>query len=859
MTFGGTSHRKARSSCELQIASKRIATLASIIVVCSSLIAGAESPAGNQQSGSNANQDLNRARIEPAPQPKLLVSVVDDNGVAVQSARVTVTHLENHTLIKGETDFAGRREFSGLSAGLYRILLEKEGFYTAKLDEVRVDKEVALEVVLSYVQEFAESIDVTYSTPAIDITKTNAGESLDSQEILNIPHQTTSDIKSLLSFVPGIVQDTTGEIHLNGSASNQIYNQLDGFNMTNPVSGLFAFRVSTDALRSIEVLGSRYSAEYGKGSGGVIALNTGMGDDRYRFSATNFVPSVQTRKGLSLDRWTPRATFSGPLKRKHAWFYEAADAEYNLDIVNELPEGADRNRSWRVSNLAKAQVNLTQSNILTASFLFNRFHADHLGISRFNPVETTRDLTRKAYLLAIKEQSYFSNGSLLEIGFATSRFRVDEKPVAGDLPFIISPEGASGNYFKSSEERAGRSQLIANLYLPPVSQLGRHELKLGLGADRIVYDKQSRRRAITILRADRTLSRRILFEGLSNLKKNNFEASLYAQDRWSITPRSLVELGLRLDWDQIIRSTLLSPRLAFSHLLTRDGGTKIAGGAGLFYDATNLDLITRPLDGRRTDLFFSEDGLTLRRTPLETRFLAVESRLKASRYINWSVGADQKLPASIYLRVEVTGKLGSNGPAFFDASGDGLAEPDAVFELRSARRDRFGSLQITVRRAFSGGYEMMASYTRSSARSNAVLDFNIDTPIFSRETEGPLAWDTPNRFISWGWFPLVREFDLAYSLEWRDGFPFSVVNQDQQLVGPPNSRRLPAVFSLNVHVERRFQVMGLRWALRAGFNNVTGRDNPTGVNNNIDSPEFLTFGGAQGRAFTGRIRFLGRK
>ena len=52
---------------------------------------------------------------------------------------------------------------------------------------------------------------------------------------------------------------------------------------------------------------------------------------------------------------------------------------------------------------------------------------------------------------------------------------------------------------------------------------------------------------------------------------------------------------------------------------------------------------------------------------------------------------------------------------------------------------------------------------------------------------------------------------------------------------------------------------GLRWALRAGFNNVTGRDNPTGVNNNIDSPEFLTFGGAQGRAFTGRIRFLGRK
>ncbi len=787
------------------------------------------------------------------------MSVADDNGVAVQSARVTITHLESNILIKGDTDFAGRREFSRLNAGLYRVLVEKDGFYAAKFDEVRVGEVEALEVVLNHEQEFAESIDVTYSTPAINATKTNAGESLGSQEILNIPYPSTRDIKNLLPFIPGVVQDTAGEIHLNGSAPSQIFSQLDGFNVTNPVTGLFAFRVSADALRSIEVLGSRYSTEYGKGSGGVIALNTGMGDDRYRFSATNFVPSVQTRKGLSLDSWTPRATFSGPLKRKRAWFYEAADAEYNLDIINELPEGADRNHSWRISNLAKAQVNLNQSNILSAGFLFNRFHTDHLGISRFNPVETTRDLTRNAYLITVKEQSYFSNGSLLEIGLAASRFRVDEKPVAGDLPFIINPEGASGNFFKTSEERAGRLQLIANLFLPPVNRLGRHEFKLGLDADRIVYDKQSERRAITILRTDRTLSRRILFDGFSNLEKNNYEASLYAQDRWSITARSLVEFGLRVDWDQIIRRAPVSPRLAFSHLLTRDGSTKIAGGVGLFYDAANLDLITRPLDGRRTDLFFGEDGLTLLRPPLETQFRADESGLKAPRFINWSAGIDHKLPASIYLRVEVIGKRGRNGLAFFGADGGGPAEPDALFELSNAKRDRFDSLQITARRAFGRGYEMMASYTRSSARSNMVFDFNIDTPVFSSRTEGPLPWDTPNRFISWGWFPLVRRFDLAYSLEWRDGFPFSLVDQNQQVVGTPNSRRLPAHFSLNVHVERRFQMLGLRWALRAGFNNVTGRDNPTGVNNNIDSPEFLTFGGAQGRAFTGRIRFLGRK
>ena len=236
MTFGGVSHRKARSGYEMQIAPKRIATLASIFVVCSSLIASAESPTGYQQSQSNANRDSNRARTASSPLHKLLVSVADDNGVAVQSARVTLTQLESLIVIKGETDYAGRREFSGLSAGLYRVLVEKEGFYAAKLGEVRVGEADALEIVLNHEQEFAESIDVTYSIPAIDVTKTDASESLGSREILNIPYPSTRDIKNLLPFIPGIVQDPSGEIHLNGSASGQIFNQLDGFNLTNSAS-----------------------------------------------------------------------------------------------------------------------------------------------------------------------------------------------------------------------------------------------------------------------------------------------------------------------------------------------------------------------------------------------------------------------------------------------------------------------------------------------------------------------------------------------------------------------------------------------------------------------------------------------
>jgi hypothetical protein len=73
----------------------------------------------------------------------------------------------------------------------------------------------------------------------------------------------------------------------------KLFTLLDGFNITQPANGLLLVRVSTDAFRSIEVEPSREPAEYGKGSGGVLSLDTGIGDDRFPIIATNFIPSIQ--------------------------------------------------------------------------------------------------------------------------------------------------------------------------------------------------------------------------------------------------------------------------------------------------------------------------------------------------------------------------------------------------------------------------------------------------------------------------------------------------------------------------------------------------------------------------------------
>ena len=792
------------------------------------------------------------------PKRRFSLTVLDENLVAVGAARVLFLHRDTQAVFKGETDYAGRCEIAGLQPGVYQLRVEKEGFYAALTNDVQVDEAGTLEVTLHHVQEFSEVMDVVSSPPAIDRTRTAATDGLTGQEILTIPYPTSRDVRNALPFIPGVVQDSGGQLHVNGSATNEILNQMDGFNISHPVNGALDLRLSADAVRSAEVQGSRYSAEYGKGSGGVLSLTTAMGDDRYRFSATNFVPSFQNRKGLHLDNWTPRATLSGPIRKKRAWFFDAGDAEYNLDIIEELPAGADRNSSWRFSNLAKTQVNLSQSSILSASLLVNRFHSDHTALSRFTPLETTFGLTESAYLLTLKDQSYLKNGILLEVGLGINRFRTEEQPI-GVLPYDIRPGGVSGSFFRTAESRAVRTQFIANAIFPGFEWRGRHEFKAGVDADRITYDQFSARRPISIFREDGTLSRRILFADGPGFRRQNVEVSGFAQDRWSISDRLLLEFGLRSDWDEIVRQVSLSPRSALTYLMTADGHTKLSVGVGVVHDGSSLDFVTRPLAGRRVDFVYVEDGRTLAFPPVNTTFVVNERDLKSPRFLNWSLGIERKLPASVYLRAEFVQKRGSHGFAFVNVGANAPDEPVGLFELRNNRRDRYDALEISVRKAYKESYSLFAAYTRSAARSNSVIDFTLDSPILSQQVGGKMPWDSPNRLIAWGSTPLIRHFDMAWSMEWRDGFPFSLFNSEQQIVGSPNSRRLPFVFLLNAHVERRVRLFGYRWALRGGFNNLTNRENPTGVDSNIASPQFLTLGGVQHRTFIGRVRFLGSK
>jgi len=784
--------------------------------------------------------------------------------------------------LRCETDFSGYCEFTDLSSGTYELRVEKTGYYALVQPDVQVGVTANVDVTLSQLQEAREVVNVVESSPAIDPAQVSSKEELAGAEIVDIPYPATHDYRNALKFIPGITPGAFGEPHVAGAESYQTLVLLDGFNVTQPTNGALVVRTSVDSFRSIEVTPSREPAELGKGSGGVLALNTRMGDDHFRFTSTDFIPGLQTTKGITIGQWTPIYTMSGPIRKGRVWFIDALNGEYDNTIIRQLPSGSDTDHLWRVDNLAKLQSNLTARNIVTASFLSNYYHDQYAGLSFLQPQPTTPTDAETAYIGSIKDQYYFRGRALLETGFGVGQYSVALTP-HGDAPYIQTTGQAAGNFYLRENTLARRVQGQANLYLPPHQWHGRHDVKVGADLDRLNYGAQFLRQPISFLLPGQppagqlpqacatdsngipllstTCARYSVFSGGDYSTIHNFEASVYAEDRWLVTNRLLIEPGLRLDWDEIVRTTLFSPRLAGTYILDDEGNTKLSAGIGIVYDTTSLGLIHQPFEGQRVDYFFDSNGNPS--APVPTTFAVNRNTLAAPRFLNWSIGLEKKLPAAVFLKAEFLEKRGVHGFAYNTLNG----AVDGNFLLGNGRDDRYDAFEVSLRRRFRQHYEIFGAYTRSRARTNQVFDFSLDIPLLSPQLPGPYPWDTPNRFVGWGVLPFfklpfIHKVDLVYSAEARTGQPFNVTTDQGQIPSayPPGTFRLPTYYSVNLQFEKRLHLFGRYWALRGGFDNVTNHANASLANGILDSAHPLpTFINGSGRAITGRIRYLGRQ
>ncbi len=788
------------------------------------------------------------------------LSIVDETGAAVADAQVTVQE-PGRAEVRLTSDYAGHASFTLLGSQPYMLRIEKPGFYQTLMNST--DPELReIRVVLQHEQMLVQQVNVTASVPGIDKEQTSDTRVMNVPEIINIPYPTSRDIRNLLPFYPGVIADFSGQVHVVGSDTFATLDTLDGFDIRSPVSGNLAMRVSADAVRSIDVRTTRYPVEYGRATGGVIAFSTGMGDNKFRFNATNFIPSFQDINGIRFDKFVPRFTFSGPIVRNRAWFFDGLEVEYDNIYIRELPSNANTNQLIRGSNLVRFQVNTTPANILSFGLLYNNYHSPYDGISALVPQQSTVDRNTIAWLPYVRDQFRFHNGALLDAGLGFQRIRDSYEP-NGTVPYAITPEQPQGSFFESATDHSQRVEGNAVLYLPPQHWFGTHNFKAGVDLDHISFDETVSRTPVSYLREDRTLTRLSDFPSTSPFTRHNVEIGSYLQDRWAPNSNLIVEPGLRFDWDEIIRRPCIAPRLALAWSPAKlNGATKISAGIGLYYEHTQLEYLERALAGIRNDTYFAADGVTPITPPLLTTFTANDNSLHQARALNWSIGLEQRLPKSTYLTANLIRKRVSNLFAYVNQSGPAALSGNYV--LTNTREDHDTLEEVDLRHTFAHGHTLFGAYSHSTAHTNSAIDYTPTISFLGPQQSGPLAWDSPNRVLSWGWLPFDlpwfrKNWDFVYALDWHTGFPYTSVDANYLVVGAAGGRRFPTYTNFSPGLEWRFHFHGAYFGLRGVIENISGSGDYTVVYNNVDSPQYGTFTQPLGRALTARIRLISSK
>ncbi len=796
-----------------------------------------------------------------AEEMDLIGRVVDENNTAVSLVRITLrpdggvsTPPPEVTAI---SDQAGNFTVR-VPTGTYVLSAEREGFFAVR--DKRIDFTEPGDIfviVVPRLQQTSESINVSASVPAVDVQDTTSERRLTGRQIIDIPYPATRDFRNALQIMPGVLRSPAGTLTFDGGREDQVFYSLNGFNIGDPITGRFSTRLPVESVRSVGYASGRYSPEFGKGSAGSLAIETTNGADQFRYSATNFIPGVETQKGLHIGTWAPRLNVSGPIHRGRAWFSESLDAEYSVAVVPDLPRGEDRTTRLRGASVLHGQVNLTPSQIVTFDLLGSFENAPRSGLSALDPISTSVDRSADQYFGSIKHQTYFTSGMVIDAGYAYTTTSAYERPQGFGF-YAIKPEGRAGNYYVNAHKQSRRDQIRANVLAPSFEAAGVHRIKAGADIDVVHYSQDVQRTGYENYDRYGRLLNRTTFGGPTWLSIRNSQQSTYVVDAWEVRSDTTIEYGVRQDWDELVRRVVLSPRFSVAHSPFGSTRTRVAGGYAVVHDASSIELFARSLDQYSVTSRFGPDGIRID-PPTITMFRADE-RYRSPRYQNLSFGVEHQFGPGIRISASALRRRGVQGLTY--AALPPVLEPDTPssltrFDLTNFRRDVYDSFSVTFHQTFGRDYSWMANYTRSRALSNAVIDVSVDQRLQVINNFGRLSWDAPDRVLSWGYLPAwSRNWAFSYLLDLRTGFPFSIVRDTGQIVGAVNSLRFPVNVRLNVHLERKFRLGRYRFALRGGINNVTNSMNATGVNNSIDSPNFLQYYGREGRHGVFRLRWL---
>ena len=761
------------------------------------------------------------------------------------------------------TDEQGEYKFENLAPGNYTLQVELTGFKPRSLNVTVGQGITTLDSVDLEVETVSATVTVSDSSDPLNPTDAAPKTSFKQDKLQTLP-LVNERFQDAIPLVPGVVRGPDGMLNLKGARSSQSGMIVNSANVTDPVTGESAINLPIEAVQSVEVLTNPYAAEYGELTSGVTSVQTRSGSDKFQANATSFFPRPRRRGGsfVGIEAFTPRVTFSGPLMKDKLKFFQSFEYRYVRTPVENLPPLSRDTDLESFDSLSQLDWDIDDKNHLTATLSLFPEKLRHVGLNTFNHQEVTPNFKQLGLLVAINERRVINNKSVLESSFSIKQFDADVFPSSGVEPMNFAPDQNSGSFFNQQARRSKRYQALETYSFNGPNFAGSHLIKVGGGVSYVTFNGRNTSNAVRILRADGTRSQQFDYEGNGRLSRNKTQFLAYFEDKWTLNRRLTFEYGVRYDRDNIASENNISPRISFAFLPRVDGRTVVRGGIGIFYDDINLNVATFSQLQDRILSRFGPDGLQVTGSPERQRFEFTGAKLRTPRSVNWNLEFDREWLKNLFVRVGYQQRQARHE---FILNPIDSGSHGTILGVDNSGSSRYRELEVTARYKFRENDEFTASYVRSSSRGD-LNDFNsyfsnFQNPIIQANERSRLPWDVPNRFLFQGEFHVPYRITLVPVLDIRTGFPYSIIDEDRNFVGPRNlAGRFPKFASLDLQIVRTVSLPGRfkKYRVELGLKvfNLTNQLNPRDFQNNLASDGFGGFYNSVSRKYGTRITFV---
>ncbi len=583
--------------------------------------------------------------------------VIDEQRAVLPAVAIVVRNEDSGMFRETLSGSDGSFFLGAMTPGKYEISAQLDGFkkYTLSNIKLEVGKTTSVEIQLE-LGGIEETITVTGESPLVDLTSKEVGGYIESDELIETP-SVNRNFTGYIALLPGVVATVStasfaaDSVNINGQTVRNVNYSLDGSNNNdtfNLGNGGAQARIPIEAVQEFQLLTSQFDAEFGTASGGIInAVSKQGGNDIHgsvfgwfkdsALTAEDYFVRTQDLEKPETGEQQWGGSIGGPIIRDKAHFFFTLERikqdrgvtinipsrpEFNSAEAEEVSDWAtflrfdhqlNAQNTWGIRWLRETSPQFNQLNQN-----WTKAHAEEETDTDWTIVGTVNSVfgdtkVNTLRLSSTKEDVFFGNPGLFDNGLQQE---------------ILPPRLDQLTFFDQQSPRASRREDLAFAFDETFSwfvpgKRGDHDLKFGVQYlySSLRFTDSGNRNGTFQFSTDlaynpadpRTYPERLTIRVPDTRRyfmKGNF-ISAFAQDKWKLTDRLALSLGIRYDVeilplpendnpafaspsDYPVDDNNFAPRVGFTFGMDEEGRSVLRGGYGRFYQRftyTHLDEI----------------------------------------------------------------------------------------------------------------------------------------------------------------------------------------------------------------------------------------------------------------------------